>query len=518
MATVARLSVSVTANTKKFSSGLLRAKKTLKSFGRSITKIGKQVSTFGIGLGAAALAGVSILTKQAFTAIDSMAKLSDSIGISTEDIAGFQLAAEITGVSVQMMNDSLEKMVKRIGAVVGGTGAAKQTLSDLGLSAVDLANSGGAEAFGTIADAINKLGTDSERTNAAFAIFGKSGIKLTNTLALGSKGILAFKEEAKLMGLAVSRVDSAKIEAANDSMNRLGKISVGLARQFSVKLAPFIQLAADKMVAFSLSGGGATKKIIAGFGFVLKVMGRLADTFEVLKAGFFALKGTATIAILGIGLVVQVLAKEVDRLLSILSINSGLEQSVSNFNDGLVLEAEKSFAKAGEAFGNALDGKNSKAISKFVTEIQDAAELAGKSVEKNVEDKLSKVIPVVKKIDKALRSMAKGIVDSVKSPMEKFVEKMQDINKAFNAGLISVSQRSKAIDLLKGKFGPKSPAAAAAAKLGAREINPNLISTSFSNKTKDVQKVSDPENKLTNKKMDEVIALLGIPASLSFIG
>ncbi len=80
MATIATLNVLIKATTAPFKKALRSASASAKKFGKSIAAIGKRVAKFGALVATGAVAGLAVLTKQAFAAIDSMAKLSGAIG------------------------------------------------------------------------------------------------------------------------------------------------------------------------------------------------------------------------------------------------------------------------------------------------------------------------------------------------------------------------------------------------------------------------------------------------------
>ena len=53
------------------------------------------------------------------------------------------------------------------------------------------------EQFGAIAEALQDVESQSDKARIAQDIFGRSGMKLINTLNLGKDGLAAMKQEAK---------------------------------------------------------------------------------------------------------------------------------------------------------------------------------------------------------------------------------------------------------------------------------------------------------------------------------
>jgi len=76
-------------------------------------------------------------------------------------------------------------------------------------------------------------------------LFDSEGVALVNTLAGGSEGLAKMAEEANILGLAMSRTDTAQIEAANDAILRAKSVFTGLGNQLAVAFAPIIETIAN---------------------------------------------------------------------------------------------------------------------------------------------------------------------------------------------------------------------------------------------------------------------------------
>lgn len=279
MAIISTIGVSVTARTDKFRKGMKSAQSVLTSFAKSALRFGAVAS-------AAAAAGLLVMTKRSLESIDAISKLSDSIGIATEDIVSLQFAARITGVSTQAMSKSLEQMTRRMGEAAGGTGEAFDALKLLGLSAKDLIRVSPAEAFSKIADAVNELGTQAEKADVAYGIFGRTGIKLLNTLALGSAGLSKMALTAKRLGITFTRDMGAKVEAANDAISRFKDSMSGLAIAFTVSVAPSIKTVADNLTNFVVTLRKAGVEILPVVAVTLKytaALGAMALTITAIN-------------------------------------------------------------------------------------------------------------------------------------------------------------------------------------------------------------------------------------------
>jgi len=264
MATAAGdLVIRLGAQTRGFSRGAADVQRGLRGIvDRATSAASKLTGLFGTLTGIGGAAGLGLMIKRQFTAIDATAKLSDQLGVTTERLQGLRHAAELTGAGANTLDAGLATMAKRLGEAARGSGAAKPALDELGLSAQALVAMSPDKAFYRIAGALEKIEDPARRNAIAANLFSKANMKLLNTLALGEQGLADMQREAEQLGIAFNRVDAAKIEAANDAILRLKQAAGGLAAEAAIGLAPYIEkLAEMKDQIFStlaVIGKGAT--------------------------------------------------------------------------------------------------------------------------------------------------------------------------------------------------------------------------------------------------------------------
>lgn len=245
-----------------------RIKSSTASMGKMAGRMAKATAAVGL---AGAAAGIA-LTKASMKSLDALAKTADKIGVTTEALAGLQHAGEITGVSTEVMNKSLQKMTVSISEAADGTGIAKDAIADLGLNAVQLNKLPLDKKMNVLAGAFANVENHADKVRYATEIFGAKGAALVNTLALGEDGLNAMAAEAAHLGLAMSRVDTAQVEAANDAVSRAGGVFEGLGNQFAVSFSPIIQETADSFrqaaldsADFGTIGQRAAQYLVEGF-------------------------------------------------------------------------------------------------------------------------------------------------------------------------------------------------------------------------------------------------------------
>jgi uncharacterized protein Yka (UPF0111/DUF47 family) len=196
-------------------------------------------------LAVAGLAAMSALTVSSFKSGDQLAKTADKIGITTEALAGLRHAAELTGVSAGTMDMAMQRLTRRVSEAANGTGEAVGALHELGINAAELEQLPLDQQMNVIADSMAKVESQSDKVRLAMKLFDSEGVALVNTLSGGSEGLARMAEEANILGLAMSRADTAQIEAANDSITRAKGVFTGLGNQLAVAFAPIIETVAN---------------------------------------------------------------------------------------------------------------------------------------------------------------------------------------------------------------------------------------------------------------------------------
>lgn len=250
MATAQNLVVNILGNASQLSRTAKQAQADVRQLEMRVTaSVGGIVRQFA---GLAGLAGLSYFAQQSFSAIDANAKLADSLGTTTEKLTGLHHAGELSGVAINEINGALTRMSRRLEFAAQGGGAAIGTVRKLGLEVDRLKQMDPADAFAEIAEQIRQLPTQAEKGAAAFQLFGNSGAKLLPLFEAGADGIREMMTEAGQLGKTFSRVDAAKIEAANDSMLRLKQSVMGVGQQIAISTAPSVERLADYMQNLAL--------------------------------------------------------------------------------------------------------------------------------------------------------------------------------------------------------------------------------------------------------------------------
>ncbi len=238
----------------------------------------------------AGVGGFGLLIKQSFASADALAKTADKLGTTTEAMAGLQLAGQITGVKINTMNMAMQRLTRRASEAAAGTGEAKDAIKELGIDALHLAAVPLDQKMAIIADAMAKVKTQSDRVRLSFKLFDSEGVAIVNTLALGSKGLEEMQQKALALGIAMSRIDAAKIEAANDSFTEMKAAISGVANRIAVKLAPWLQAISDSLVESSIQSQGFKTEIADAMDIAVQAVGLFFDAIRGLEFAWLAVK------------------------------------------------------------------------------------------------------------------------------------------------------------------------------------------------------------------------------------
>jgi len=277
----------------RFGADVEPLKKGARSASNSIAGVGKAAANNAkkvAALGAvAAVAGAALgikLVSASMSAIDVQAKLAKQLDTSSKSIANLELAASLSGISINDVATAAKALNVKLADAAGGTGTAVEVLKDLGLTVKDLAVMDLDEKIGALNKAIKENIDPTEQAAYAADLFGtRAGAAIA---MLDSETIKSASDQIERFGLAISDIDAAKVEAANDAIEILKRSTDGLVQQFTVALAPAIEAAANVLSEQFISASGdmqsgvqdAAKAAVESFATILESAGAMVGFVE----------------------------------------------------------------------------------------------------------------------------------------------------------------------------------------------------------------------------------------------
>lgn len=394
-ATIGSLVVRIGADISSLVANSAKASGSLGSLDKSTKKLGNVLKALGA---AAAVTGLGALVKESMDAIDSSAKLSRQLGGTINGLKGLQLAASDAGVDSGALKTSMEALNKKLGeAARTGAGEAFDAFQRLGLSARELGAMDLDQRMATIADAIQETGLSSQGTADALAKMGLRQNEVTRLMLDGGAAIRGARTEIDELGLSLSEIDAAKVEAANDAMARVKLAATAIQQRLAVHLAPVLTAIANQFIDIAKDTNGFRRAVDGAVGFSVKAIGFLGDTVRGVHLVFKTVElaawgmGTAMVEVFragtkAIAFFVDLAIGETNRLIETMNLLPGIDITpLALASDSPMMKALDDFAAnmrttTADVFEQlkalATEEWPSDKAAKFYAEIQAAAEKA----------------------------------------------------------------------------------------------------------------------------------------------
>ena len=224
MAQVSGIEVNINGNPAGLEKSLSRAQKALSGFAKGAAA----------SLAGALSAGVFIAAgKAALNYADSISKVSQKVGMTTEELSGLNYAAKLSDVSMGQLQSSLGIMARRMGE-------SEESFRAFG---VQLRNQDGSmrstnEVLLDIAERFSKMPDGVQKSQWALELFGRSGLDLIPLLNSGASGISEMTEQARMFGVVVSQDAARGAEQFNDNITRMQQYIAGAVQNFTTGMTP----------------------------------------------------------------------------------------------------------------------------------------------------------------------------------------------------------------------------------------------------------------------------------------
>lgn len=280
MATAGTIAIHLIARTEAFAKGMDASTRRIRALEKATKHTMAVVRRMGMIAAGVAVGGMTMLVRKSMQNIDTIAKLSDRLDVSTEFLTAFGHQAELSGLSASQFNKSIEMFIRRLGELKQGTGEARYGLEALGLTTEELLEMSSEDAFLTVARGIKEMRSQAERAATAYRFFGRSGSQMLNLIQGDLDGVI---DRAAELGILFDREMAARVEAANDAITRLKESFVGVANTIAIAVAPMVEALADRI---SVTVSGAT-----GLEAMEQTMRKIAVSATYLSDAWLVLKG-----------------------------------------------------------------------------------------------------------------------------------------------------------------------------------------------------------------------------------
>lgn len=280
---IGKLAVKIGVDAEELEKGVKKATQATRSAANALGK-------FSLAATGSIAAMSAAIVKANLSTIDSLAKTSDKLGLTTEALQGLRHAAELTGVSAGTMDTAVQRMTRRISEAAKGTGVAVGALDELGISIDSIRSLSPDEQMLKISGAMSQVASQSDRVRLAMQLFDTEGVALVNTLGAGEQALKDMMGEVDALGASISRVDAAKIEQANDAFFRASTAASGFGKQLTVAVSPVLTELTNSFIGMANEAGGVGSVATRAFDAVVKAAGHVANAIRGIEIAYNMVK------------------------------------------------------------------------------------------------------------------------------------------------------------------------------------------------------------------------------------
>lgn len=208
----------------------------LEKFGNVCKKALTGMASSGLAaataLSAAAVSGASFA--------DDIITTATNTGIATEKLQAYNYAQNLVDLDMESLTSSMAKNVKSMSTAAKGSKDMEAAYKSLGVRVKD--SNGELRDSETVywetVDALGEIENSTQRDAISMQIFGKSAQELNSLIAVGSKGVKEYADEAKSMGVILNKVALKDLGALDDAVQRGKALTEGWKNQIAAKVAP----------------------------------------------------------------------------------------------------------------------------------------------------------------------------------------------------------------------------------------------------------------------------------------
>lgn len=266
----------------------------LKSASISVAKWGAATAV------AAGVAGAAMV-KSGLDSADALAKESQQLGTTSQDLMTLKRAGEMAGVSNEKLSAAARALTTRLAQAAAGTGTAGDAIKALGLSMDDVNAMSLTERMEAINKALKENVSASESAAYASQLYGEeAGLAISK---ISPETIATAAAQVRDFGAALSDVDAAKIENANDTMSQMGLLTQSVTQGMAAQFAPVLDAVAGKLFDAAKESDGFKGAIDTAFNVAVTGAGWVANAFHAIQIAIKAAEvytkgmGVATVTV-----------------------------------------------------------------------------------------------------------------------------------------------------------------------------------------------------------------------------
>lgn len=344
--------------------------RTAKAFA-SVNKKLKQLSVDVLkytSIAGAAITGLSVVSARNAKEMTAYAR---AIGVGVEELSAWGYASNTVSVSQEKLNDILKDTSEKIGdAFANKGGEALEILERLNLSTKEMAALSPDQQLLKIAEGLSSVGTQSEKVLILESLASDASL-LIPLLENDAEKLKLLTAEAKATGAALSDIDAARIEAANNAWDKTLSILTGVGNKIASQLSPYIVEIADRFGIAATESNGFGEAVERSMKIATVSVAYLGNVIRSLEIGIKVIE----VGFVGFGeLVIDTIFTIVDGWRQLANLIPGLDIGPMETLEAITREAGDQTAR----FANELNELVSKpmpstAIEEFFNSVDERA-------------------------------------------------------------------------------------------------------------------------------------------------
>jgi hypothetical protein len=198
------------------------------------------LAALGVGM---AVSSIVNWTRQAINAADEAGKMASRVGLATSQVAGLQLAFELSGVQASQFAPLMAKVAEQ-------AAKANPAFAAMGVATRDASGGlrGTRDLIADVADKFKGYQDGAAKTALAMQLFGEQGANLIPLLNDGSQALDEMDAKAKELGLTVDESTAKAAAEFNDTLAILWKSISGGGQEIAARLLPVLNTLAGQIV------------------------------------------------------------------------------------------------------------------------------------------------------------------------------------------------------------------------------------------------------------------------------
>lgn len=422
----------------------------MKGVGDKVTDVGKKLAPVS-GAAAAIGGGLVKLGYDAITSADELNTLSKQTGISTDELQKMKYASDLVDVSVDDITTALRKMKAKMDP-------SNKAFQDLGISVTNADGSmrDATDVFYDSLEALSKIQNETERDQAAMALFGKSADSLAGIIDDGGAALKGYGEEAQNLGLILDEDTISSLNDTNDAVDKmkatvsatLGQVGADVAEVLGPaveKVGEWISGITEKLRSLTPEQTETILKIVAVVAAIaplLVVGGQLiagiGSLITVIGTIVGVLGGPLTLAIGAIIAIGVLLYKNWDK---IKEVAGKVKEGVVKAWNGLKSGVTKAMSTVKEKVTSAWSTIKEK-VSETASNVKEKVVTVWNAVNQNTAERWNAVKTKISETWSTIKSTVSEKVSAVKSNIsEKFGEMKSSIGEKMSGIASNVSEK-----------------------------------------------------------------------------